>query len=293
MGARANPSRTSGKSKQTYPYTPEYSFEVSSEIVRNERAHIVDIISKTVHNKKHFGHFFDGERKSTISYFSSLIKRAPKELLMVLSKFSKRDEKSVSDMYSVAPLAYIIGISRGMRGRELDDLSLGSLIHDLGKDGILPYDDLHSEGPLTDEEWKIMRLHPERGAKTIDMLNAYLLSRYGKSAVISGGVRQTALEHQVYYDSEDGYPDLGGAKPCRKAQAAKLADSFHTLRIRVGKPLREGLVDIVHRTKRGEYNPHMVFTLIQLCRKDKSDPKKTGIGETKKIICGERRSYSS
>ena len=293
MGENMSTARAvSEKSHLIYPVRHEYDFEASDSVIRKEKKFITDTIHKIVYDKKHFGHIFDDARKSTTLYFSELLRRTPEELLSVLAQFRIRDEKSVLDMYGVAPVAYRLGAARGIRGRELDDLSLGVLIHDLGKDGILDFKALHRDGELTEEEWSCIHLHPERGADIIDRINAYSLRKHRKNSV-SSGARQTALEHQIYYDSDEGYPDLHGVKPCRKAQIAKIADSLHTLRLRREIPLREGLVDIIHRTQRGEYNPHIVNTLIQLIRKDKSDPRKTGIGDTKTIILQERRSYDS
>ena len=52
-------------------------------------------------------------------------------------------------------LARTIGINHG----ELIHIRRGALLHDIGKMGI-PDSILHKPGPLTEEEWKIMRQHP-------------------------------------------------------------------------------------------------------------------------------------
>ncbi|MEW6719925.1 MAG: HD domain-containing phosphohydrolase [Thermodesulfobacteriota bacterium] len=66
-------------------------------------------------------------------------------------------------------LAKEVGI--GDRGT-LDTVWRGALLHDVGKIGI-PDDVLLKPGPLTDEEWRVMRMHPEVGAgilRKIDFL---------------------------------------------------------------------------------------------------------------------------
>ncbi len=53
-------------------------------------------------------------------------------------------------------------IARAMKLSEEDLLHIrrGSLLHDIGKLGV-PDEILHKHGPLTNEEWKIMRQHPQ------------------------------------------------------------------------------------------------------------------------------------
>jgi PAS domain S-box-containing protein/putative nucleotidyltransferase with HDIG domain len=52
-------------------------------------------------------------------------------------------------------LARVLGVSED----ELVHVRRGCLLHDIGKMGV-PDDILHKPGPLTDEEWEIMRKHP-------------------------------------------------------------------------------------------------------------------------------------
>lgn len=52
---------------------------------------------------------------------------------------------------------------------ELHLIRLGALLHDIGKIGI-PEAILHKPGPLTDEEWTIMRRHPEIGCQILEQI---------------------------------------------------------------------------------------------------------------------------
>lgn len=60
-------------------------------------------------------------------------------------------------------LAEALGIS----GEELSNIQRGAILHDIGKIGI-PDSILLKEGPLSPEEWKIMKTHPW---KAFEMLN--------------------------------------------------------------------------------------------------------------------------
>jgi response regulator RpfG family c-di-GMP phosphodiesterase len=66
--------------------------------------------------------------------------------------------------YSLA-LAREHGVSRD----QLNDLAHGVLLHDIGKIGI-PDAILLKPGPLTAEEWRVMRTHPEIGKRLIEKI---------------------------------------------------------------------------------------------------------------------------
>ncbi len=64
---------------------------------------------------------------------------------------------------------YAVATARafGVPDRDLADLGHGVLLHDIGKIGI-PDAILLKPGPLTPEEWRIMRQHPEIGKRLIE-----------------------------------------------------------------------------------------------------------------------------
>ncbi|MGD8376617.1 MAG: HAMP domain-containing protein, partial [Acidobacteriota bacterium] len=63
-------------------------------------------------------------------------------------------------------LSLIIGRHLGLDEAEMEDLNIGSLLHDLGKIGV---DDriLRKPAALTDEEFELMKQHPGRGANIL------------------------------------------------------------------------------------------------------------------------------
>ena len=66
---------------------------------------------------------------------------------------------------------YSLAIARahGVPESEMPDLEHGVLLHDIGKIGI-PDAILLKPGPLTPEEWKIMRTHPEIGRRLVEKI---------------------------------------------------------------------------------------------------------------------------
>jgi HD-GYP domain-containing protein (c-di-GMP phosphodiesterase class II) len=70
-----------------------------------------------------------------------------------------RDQETLGHTRRVTELAVRFGKRLGLSEDELKILRRGVLLHDIGKMAI-PDDILHKPGPLTDDEWAVMRLHP-------------------------------------------------------------------------------------------------------------------------------------
>jgi HD-GYP domain-containing protein (c-di-GMP phosphodiesterase class II) len=68
-------------------------------------------------------------------------------------------------------LGYSLAIARahGMPDGRIAELEHGVLLHDIGKIGI-PDSILLKPGPLTPEEWRTMRTHPEIGKRLIERI---------------------------------------------------------------------------------------------------------------------------
>lgn len=70
-----------------------------------------------------------------------------------------RDKETEGHTQRVTELTVKLARQMGVSDGELVHVRRGALLHDIGKMGI-PDSILLKPGPLTDEEWKIMRLHP-------------------------------------------------------------------------------------------------------------------------------------
>ncbi len=80
----------------------------------------------------------------------------------------------------------------GLEGEQLDHLELGALLHDIGKIGI-PHNVLMKPAALNEEEWQVIRTHPQIGHR--------LLAWFPALAEES----QLVLSHHERFDGE-GYP---------------------------------------------------------------------------------------
>ena len=84
----------------------------------------------------------------------------------LVAAIDAREHEVGAHSFRVAQFTVIIARQMGIDGRDLVDLYFGALLHDLGKIGI-PDDILLKEGPLTEEERRVMDSHPEIGRKII------------------------------------------------------------------------------------------------------------------------------
>lgn len=71
-----------------------------------------------------------------------------------------RDQETLGHTRRVAEMTLRLARHMGVPERDLVDIHRGALLHDIGKMGI-PDHILRKPGPLSEEEWTIMRKHPE------------------------------------------------------------------------------------------------------------------------------------
>ena len=114
---------------------------------------------------------------------------------------------------SLSYFAHAIGI----RGEELDQLTLGGLLHDIGKARI-PLEILDKPGKLDDREWEIMKLHPVYSCDILTDENN-----------LDADLTAMAVYHHEKIDGT-GYPDgLSGGKINDHVRLTAIADVYSAL----------------------------------------------------------------
>lgn len=98
--------------------------------------------------------------------YDTLEKTYDQTLESLTSALDARDRETEGHSMRVSHLATKLGIALKFSNDELKVLERGSLLHDIGKIGISDTI-LHKPGKLSDEEWKIMKLHPDIGARIV------------------------------------------------------------------------------------------------------------------------------
>ncbi len=116
----------------------------------------------------------------------------------------------------VASVSVAIARALDYAGDELEAIEIGALLHDVGKIGV-PERVLNKEGPLTAEEWEIMKEHP--------VISDYILAGIGFHPFVREVVRWS---HERM--DGGGYPDgLAAEEIPMPARIVLVADAFDAL----------------------------------------------------------------
>jgi putative nucleotidyltransferase with HDIG domain len=90
-------------------------------------------------------------------------------LSALMSALDARDRETEGHSSRVGQMAGILGLTMGLNTDQLKALRRGALLHDIGKIGVSD-SILHKPGKLSEDEWKIMRLHPDIGARMVEKI---------------------------------------------------------------------------------------------------------------------------
>lgn len=136
----------------------------------------------------------------TVAPMAASVQRNP-DAMAWLGFLRKREQGHFSYTVTTAIWALIMGNEMGLTGRRLANLAIGALLLDVGNTGI-PKSIGMKEGPLTEEERDIMRMHVDYGLEIIE-----------KSSGVSDEIVDMIRYHHERLDGS-GYPQgIGGDIP--------------------------------------------------------------------------------
>jgi len=174
--------------------------------------------------------------RATISYFGEFDaagraqedlpsgwEEARKVTSILVDAATPKDGYTADHALEVARLSRLVGMDLGLNEEELEWLVHGALLHDLGKlivaDAIL-----EKLGTLTEEEWVVVKRHPEVGARMIEPLE-----------VLSGAL--PVIRHHHERPDGTGYPaGLEGEEIPIAARIVAAVDAYDVM-LR-GRPYR-------------------------------------------------------
>ena len=109
------------------------------------------------------------ERTAALQNAVEKIERTYQETILALgSALETRDVETETHALRVARYAEILAVVLEISDKQqLAEVQRGSYLHDVGKIGV-PDSILLKPGPLDDEEWAIMRTHPELGKRMVE-----------------------------------------------------------------------------------------------------------------------------
>jgi HD-GYP domain-containing protein (c-di-GMP phosphodiesterase class II) len=111
----------------------------------------------------------------------------------LMVRLAEKDSSTEEHTRRVAALAIEVGERLGLSATRLRDLAIGGLLHDVGKLSV-PTSILQKPGPLDDDEYDIVKRHPERGQELLAELGGF-----------DDNVTHLVLDHHERLDGT-GYP---------------------------------------------------------------------------------------
>jgi HD-GYP domain-containing protein (c-di-GMP phosphodiesterase class II) len=162
---------------------------------------------------------------------------------------------------NVAALAMGFAIRLGLRDRDVHELGVAALLHDLGK-SLVPESILNKPGKLSAEEWEVVERHPVEGALVL-----VRQPEVPRLAVV------VAYEHHLHAHGPGGYPRMDPVRrPSSHAQLVSIADTFDALFARRSYHRNHDILEALELLQDGagtQFDPWMVdaftrFLLVDL-----------------------------
>jgi putative two-component system response regulator len=172
-------------------------------------------------------------------------------LTMLANAIEVRDHYTRGHVERVRDYALMIALQMGWKGKHLDDLRFGAILHDIGKIHIRERI-LRKVDHLNNEEWEEIRKHPIIGAEMVKDIP------YLQAAI------PIIRSHHEYWDGS-GYPDhLAGTDIPLSARIVVVADAFDAMTTdrtyQPAKTREEALAEIIENSGT-KYDPAIVEVL--------------------------------
>ena len=171
-----------------------------------------------------------------------------------------RDDVTGRHAERVGVLSALLGARVGMDERNVRLLRRAATLHDVGKIGI-PDAILMKPGPLTPQEFQVMKSHTEIGARILS----------GSGFPLLRMARVIALHHHDRWDGKGYNEELAGEDIPLVGRVVALADVFDTLTHE--RPYKEATsipdaVEIIRDERARHFDPQVVEAFAELVEED-------------------------
>ncbi len=177
-------------------------------------------------------------------------------------RLAEKDGSTAEHTRRVALRAVQIGEELGLQPHRLRDLAIGGLLHDIGKLSV-PDRILKKPGPLTDEEFAIIKRHPEWGRKLLSELGGF-----------ADTVRRLVFDHHERL-AGDGYPrGLEAGQLELDTRILTVCDVYDALvSPRVYRPAwtHEQAVALLRKESGSAFDPRCVAALERVLAREHAD----------------------
>jgi PAS domain S-box-containing protein/putative nucleotidyltransferase with HDIG domain len=172
-----------------------------------------------------------------------------------------KEEETADHSQRVTELTVRIARAMGMKEEELYYVRLGALLHDIGKIGV-PDSILLKPGKLTDDEWKIMKKHPE-----------YAFQMLSPIAYLSKAIDIPYCHHEKWDGT--GYPrGLKGKQIPLSARIFAVVDVWDALTS--DRPYRKAwpkdkAIEYIRSQSGSHFDPEVVDVFMKIINEDEKE----------------------
>jgi len=184
------------------------------------------------------------------------LSRAYRGTTLVLGDVLEADDEYTGvHSQSVVSLSVAVADQLGLSSAGRRNVEFGALLHDVGKIAV-PNEIINKPGPLTTDEWLVIKAHTIEGQRMLDRVGG-LLSEVG---------RIVRSSHERWDGS--GYPDgLAGDEIPLGSTIVSCCDAFNAMTTdrsyRAAMSLEEALAEL-RRESGGQFNPVVVEVLTRI-----------------------------
>jgi diguanylate cyclase (GGDEF)-like protein/PAS domain S-box-containing protein len=174
----------------------------------------------------------------------------------LVSSLGEKDYLNNGHARRIEAWSMLIAKKRGLNRQQMAKLKLMAKVHDLGKVAV-PDELLFKKNALNEEEWKVMRQHPEKGYR-IALVSRELAE-----------VAELILKHHEHYDG-GGYPlGLSGEEIPIECRILSIAEAFEVMT--GGRTYCEAIGEAealseLRRCSGFQFDPALVETFINLAK---------------------------
>lgn len=145
-----------------------------------------------------FDDFINGkqqEAKKALEFIGSLVDSVIDEGMEKVNLYELKsyDQYTYIHCIDTGIMACFLGQALGYDDERLKELSISAILHDIGKTKI-PNNIINKKEPLTEEEFKVLKLHPQYGKAILENFGA-----------LSSDIIRGVFEHHERFDGS-GYP---------------------------------------------------------------------------------------
>lgn len=173
-------------------------------------------------------------------------------LLTLAEALDVRDSGSTTHCHRVGRYAELIARELGLSPTSVERIRIAGVLHDVGRVGV-PDELISRDGPLSREEWRWVRLHPEIGARMLETtdsedIGAWVLAHHerpdGTGYPAGARAQELPLEGAIL-GVADAYEAMTAGRPYRPAIDPQVATD--ELRRGAGRQWDERVVDALLR----------------------------------------------